>query len=113
MLVWLIVHNPYKWYEYTHEWVAGAQFQNKGPSDSCDSQLLETLQSYARGGLWCTTNKFGSKLGTWGVVVHNSEMWHKVTQVVDCGAQLLKRVRSCACWGFYCKTRNFDTKFCT
>ncbi len=33
----------------------------------CDAQLLETLQSYARGDLWCTTHKFGSKLCTWGL----------------------------------------------
>ena len=78
----LMVHNPCKWYEYTPEWVGGAQFQYWGQSYTCDAKLLETLQSYERGGLWCTTHKFGSKLCTWGVVVHNSERRNKVRQVV-------------------------------
>ena len=49
MQVGLMVHNPYKWYEYTHEWAGSAQFQNKGQSYTSDAQLLETIQSYARG----------------------------------------------------------------
>ncbi len=62
MHVGLMVHNPRKWYEYTHEWVGGAQFQYWGQSYTCDAKLLGNA----------------SKLCTWGLVVHNSQIRSKL-----------------------------------
>ena len=61
-----------------------------------DAQLLKTLQSHSRGGLWSTIHKFGSKLCASGAVVHISERTNQVTQVLACDAQLLTREKSCA-----------------
>ncbi len=55
MHVGLMVHNPCKWYEYTHEWVGGAQFQYWG-------QVTLVMPNFRN----------ASKLCTWGLVVHNS-----------------------------------------
>ncbi len=72
MHVGLMVHNPYKWYEYTHEWVGGAQFQNKGQSYSSVVMLR--------------TSGNATKLCTWGLVVHNSQIRFKVMHMGGCGA---------------------------
>ena len=61
-----------------------------------DAHLLKTLQSYARGALWCTIHKFDSKLCASGAVVHNFEMRNEVTKVLAFDSQLLKKVKSCA-----------------
>ncbi len=78
MHVGLMVHDPYKWYEYTHEWVR--QVHNSNIRDNVIRRWLVMPE----------LRKRLQKLCTWGLVVHNSQIRFKVMHMGGCGCIIPK-----------------------